>query len=121
MPTEDSSSSTTGGTRRTPTNALSPQELRAAERTQRIPAWKRGGIVTGEIVMPDDAGKRGAAKISASMGKPRSRPAPRNEEPYYWWEALGSFLVLYGTFIGIPAGWGIWAAVKIWRMTRHGW
>jgi hypothetical protein len=92
---------------------MSPQELLAASATRRLPAWQRGGVITGEVVQV-----RKAARISASVGKPVPFKDGASDG---FWNAAGAALVLYGTFIGIPAAGGIWAAFKIWRMTRHGW
>jgi hypothetical protein len=38
--------------------------------------------------------------------------------PYRWREILLSVGVLYGLFVGLPVGAGIWAAVEIWHRVR---
>jgi hypothetical protein len=52
-----------------------------------------------------------------------SRAASLRHEvkPYRWWDRISpAMLVLWGGFVGVPAGAGVWAVYEVWRRVHGG-
>ena len=99
MSGDNSSPSTTAGSPANLGAAVSPQELKAAS--------GKAGTATARATARWKAEQPTGAFDSAAVS---FRFMPK---AYNWYGVLGSMLVLYGGFIGVPVGAGLWA---LWRV-----
>ena len=111
MDSEEVSSSTTDG-RGMEIDYRPHPALRASE-TQRLRAPVRSHRDGAEEVTADwPEGHVTGAFVSAAASLRHA------VEPYRWWQ-MWSIVLIWGLPVGIPAGFGIWAAFKVWALV-HG-